>query len=129
MPARRESLYPFDWLAKAQQDFKRVKARLNEGDLDDAAFHLQQSIEKCLKAYLLSKGWKLKKIHDLEALLDEAVKVDKLLEQFRGLCQQVTGYYILERYPMVGESPSSEEIEEAHKQADKLMKKIRNAMK
>ena len=129
MPARRESLYPFDWLAKAQQDFKRVKARLNEGDLEDAAFHLQQSVEKCLKAYLLSKGWKLKKIHDLEALLDEAVKVDKLLEQFRGLCQQVTGYYILERYPMVGESPSSEEIEEAHKQTDKLMKNIRNAMK
>ncbi len=129
MPARRESLYPFDWLAKAQQDFKRIKARLNEGDLEDAAFHLQQSVEKCLKAYLLSKGWKLKKIHDLEALLDEAVKVDKLLEQFRGLCQQVTGYYLIERYPMVGENPSSEEIEEAYKQTDKLIKKIRNAMK
>ena len=41
MPCRRESLYPLDWLAKALQDFKRVKARLNEGDLEDAAFHKQ----------------------------------------------------------------------------------------
>jgi HEPN domain-containing protein len=129
MPARRESLYPLDWLAKSQQDFRRVKARLDEGDTEDAAFHLQQSVEKCLKAYLLFKGWKLKKIHDLEALLDETVKYDKSLEQFRGLCQQVTGYYLIERYPMVGESPSSEEIAGAYKHTNKLMKKIRNVVK
>lgn len=56
MSDRRESLYPPDWIKKAQKDMERVKKRLEDYDSEDAAFHLQQSFEKYLKAYLLSKG-------------------------------------------------------------------------
>lgn len=89
-----ESLYPLDWYKKAEKDLERSKKNLSEKDLEEAAFHLQQSLEKYLKGYLLSKGWELKKIHDLEYLLDEAIKFKPELEEFRPLCQEVTGYYL-----------------------------------
>ena len=64
---------------------------------EDAAFHLQQTVEKYLKGYLLSRGWPLKRVHDLEYLLDEAIKFQPELEEFRSLCQELTGNYFIER--------------------------------
>jgi len=101
----RESLYPKDWIKKAGEDLKRVERRINEGDLTDAAFHLQQAIEKYLKGYLLSRGWKLIRVHDLEFLLDEALKHNPDLENFREVCQEATGYYLADRYPLLEETP------------------------
>jgi HEPN domain-containing protein len=102
MPSHKGETYPFEWINKAEQDLGRVAKRLVEGDTEDAAFHLQQAIEKFFKGFLLSTAWKLKKIHDLEALLDDAVRVAPKLEAYRALCQQVTGYYLAERYPITG---------------------------
>ena len=129
MPRPKESLYPEDWFNKAEKDFERTRARLNEGDLEDAAFHLQQAIEKYLKAYLLSRGWKLKKIHDLEFLLDEATKYYQKLEDFRPLCQEVTGYYLLERYPFLREEPSYKEIEDNLNRTLELIKLVKEERK
>jgi len=75
MPPR-ESRYPKDWLAFAEKDLARVKRSLHDKDPELAAFCLQQAVEKFLKAFLLSKGWKLRRIHDLEALLDDAMAHD-----------------------------------------------------
>lgn len=97
------------------------------GDVDDAAFHLQQALEKYLKGFLLSQGWPLKKIHDLEALLDDAVSYDRQLEDFRPLVQQVTGYYLIERYPTVEEGPTKAEVRSAYQQAQRLVQRLRLA--
>lgn len=59
MPDNRESLYPKDWIEKAKKDLRRAKLLLADGDTEGAGFHLQQAIEKYLKGYLLSKGWRL----------------------------------------------------------------------
>ena len=126
MPKDKGGSYPAEWLKKAQQDFQRVTRRLKEEDLEDAAFHLQQAIEKSLKGYLLSTGWKLKKTHDLEALLDDAVKTAPNLESYRDLCQQVTGYYLVERYPALGPAPSVGEIESGYRSARQFIDQILN---
>jgi HEPN domain-containing protein len=42
-------------------------------------------VGKFLKAFLLSKGWQLRRIHDLEALLDDAMAFDPSLAVFREL--------------------------------------------
>lgn len=124
MRDRRESVYPQDWFRKAYRDFKRVEQNLKEGDYEDAAFHLQQTVEKYLKGYLLSKGWKLKKIHDLEYLLDEAIKFKPDLEVFRSLCQEITGYYFIERYPFLVEEPSLTELNYNFKIVSELIQKL-----
>jgi HEPN domain-containing protein len=63
-----------EWLQIARKDFKRAKKNLDDCDVEVAGFFLQQSLEKYLKAFLLQRGWQLKKIHTLHVLLDEAVK-------------------------------------------------------
>ncbi len=68
MQRHEESLYPGDWLRIAARDLTRVENLLMLYDAEGAAFYLQQAVEKFLKAFLLSKGWALQRIHDLEAL-------------------------------------------------------------
>ena len=91
-----------DWLKIARKDWQRIGRNLRAHDLEAAAFFLQQSLEKYLKAFLLSRQWKLRRIHELDALLDEAVRHDPALEAFRDLCERVSGYYFAERYPPLG---------------------------
>lgn len=119
-----ESTYSADWLQIAEDDFQRVPRRLAEGDSADAAFHLQQALEKYLKGFLLSRGWKLERIHDLRALLEEAAKHEPGLKKFRRLCAEVTAYYVQERYPFFGAKPSSDEVKTNFEQAQELVELI-----
>jgi HEPN domain-containing protein len=70
-------------------------------DVEGAAFFLQQALEKYLKAYLLGRGWKLRKIHLLHVLLEDALAYEGSLGVFRDLCERVAGYYFTERYPQL----------------------------
>jgi len=88
-----------DWIKIARTDWRRVRRNLEGKDVSAAGFYLQQSLEKYLKAFLLQKGWKFRKIHELDALLDEAVKHKPELASFYSLCERVTNYYIADRYP------------------------------
>lgn len=102
MSPRHESLYPADWRAIGRQDWHRIHVMLADGDAEGAGLFLQQSLEKFLKAYLLGKGWRLKKVHTLQSLLDEAAVHDKALIPFRDLCERVSAFYMAERYPTLG---------------------------
>lgn len=54
-----------------------------------------------MKAFLLEQGWKLKRIHELDSLLDEAIKYKSEIESFKDLCERVSGYYFTQRYPIM----------------------------
>ncbi len=126
----RESLYPRDWFKKAGVDLESAGILLLEGILDTAAFHIQQAIEKYLKGYLLSKGWKLRRIHELDELLDEAVLYEPTLEKFRQLCIISTEYYIEDRYPFMAASQlNKDEIEIVLEKTKELVKKIKSLYK
>ena len=61
-----------EWFEKADHDFDAVNDILKgSGHPDVAGVLLQQGVEKYLKGYLISKGWKLVKTHDQKQLLDE----------------------------------------------------------
>ena len=101
---REESLYPLDWLRIAEKDLRRAEHLLSIEDAEAAGFFLQQALEKLLKAFLLANGWELRRIHDVEALLNAALEYDETLEPFRSVCQRVTGFYFAERYPILIDS-------------------------
>ena len=101
---REESLYPLDWLRIAEKDLWRAEHLLNIEDAEAAGFFLQQALEKLLKAFLLANGWELRRIHDVETLLNAALEYDDTLEPFRSVCQRVTGFYFAERYPILIDS-------------------------
>ncbi len=95
---------PSDWMIIARKDWNRIHRMLEYDDAEASAVFLQQALEKYLKAFLLQHGWKLRKIHELDALLDEAAKYKPELENFRDLCERVSAYYFVERYPPLGAS-------------------------
>ena len=74
-----------EWKVIAGKDWKRMKRSLRAVDAEAAGFFLQQSLEKYLKAFILKYGWNLRKIHELDTLLDDAAKCNANLENFRDL--------------------------------------------
>ena len=128
MPPK-ESFYPTDWLRIPEKDYARVEYLLTAHDPEAAGFYLQQAIEKFLKAFLLSKGWQLQRIHDLEPLLNEALKHDSSLQQYRSILQRITGFYFVERYPFVLDTSITEkDVQQAHSQTKALVESIRGAL-
>lgn len=110
-----------DWIKIAKKDWDRVERMLEDDDLEGAGFFLQQSLEKYLKAFLVTKGWKL------YTLLDEAIKYNSNLEVFRLLCERVSGYYFTERYPPLSEeSLTREDIEKDLKQSKRFIEVLLN---
>lgn len=88
-----ESTIPADWLAQGDQDLQAAEILLNQnGPLPIVAFLLQQTVEKYLKGYLLSQAWSLRRIHDLEILIQEAISRDIDFAPFLNTCQQITEY-------------------------------------
>jgi HEPN domain-containing protein len=123
---REESHYPADWRRIAEKDLRRAEHLLDIHDAEAAGFYLQQAVEKFLKAFLLSKGWKLERIHDLEALLNDALTYDSSLEEFRLACQKITAFYFVERYPFVtGTGLTEDDVRSSREQVRQLIEKLR----
>lgn len=123
MKDHEDSLNPQEWIKIARKDLERVRRNLRDGDAEAAGFFLQQALEKYLKAFLLQHGWKLKKIHTLHTLLLEAVIYNSSLETFRMLCEKVSGYYVLDRYPLFTDSGlTCEDVEKDMKKAKEFIK-------
>jgi len=121
----KESSLPEDWFKKGDDDKQAVGILLEHGGKSSvAAFLIQQMLEKYMKGFLLSRGWKLKRTHDLEELLDEMVGYYPSFEEFREIAQKATAFYFLERYPFFGGEVSWEEIENAYHESLKLIEKI-----
>jgi len=101
------------WLEAAQRDHEMALLLAKESLYEGAAFHLQQSAEKALKALLL-RGGKESRTHS-------CVQMEKILRssgmdtsEIAKECKKLDGHYILSRYPNgVGGPPRdfySEEI-------------------
>jgi len=124
-----ESLYPLDWLRIAGKDWRRAERALEDTDPEEAGFWLQQALEKYLKAYLLSKGWELKRIHDLEILVNEAARLDGRFAGFQDACRKISGYYLAERYPLLSESSLAlDEVKESRDQVGQLVDLVNRAL-
>jgi HEPN domain-containing protein len=107
----------------------RVRRALDDNDPEIAGFLLQQAAEKFLKAFLLAKGWKLVRTHNLGALLDEAVKHDPLLGRYRPACLNVSAYYLDSRYPAILTGDwSDEDVRGALQNVEGLFETVRAAL-
>ena len=110
----RESLLPDDWHRRGEADLDAAEILLeNEGDTQVAAALVQQGVEKHLKGWLLARGWRLVRVHDLPRLLDDAVAHEPALEAYYGLCEGLTAFYFLDRYPLIGEPPVGDIVRKA----------------
>ncbi len=126
---REESHYSKDWFRIGDREPKRARYLLHGGDLEGAGFNIQQAVEKYLKGYLLFKGWELKRIHNLETLMNDAIRYDPSFEEFIAACQKMTQYYLEDRYPfMVASVLTEDEIRESLSVAESIIAKIKGSV-
>jgi HEPN domain-containing protein len=91
---------PADW-------YRSAKVRLGsadrlyplEGASESVIELLQESAERFLKGYLISKGWALVRIHDLGALIAEAQKYDERFVEFADFADELTDQFWTMHYP------------------------------
>jgi HEPN domain-containing protein len=87
------------WLDKADHDLMSAR-RLIEIEpmiLDNACFHCQQAIEKCLKAFLAFKGRDIERTHNVIFLLSECANFDSIFATIDPL--NINAYAVQGRYP------------------------------
>jgi HEPN domain-containing protein len=124
---RPDSGYPADWFRIGERDLDRARRLLADEDYPGAAFNLQQAVEKHLKGYLLARGWKLRRVHDIEVLLNEAARLDASFGEFREHGRKMTQYYFEDRYPyIVASDLTRDEIEASLAVAERIVGKTKS---
>lgn len=89
------------WLNKANEDLLFAKTNLQEGFefYPQICFYLHQSAGKYLKAYILSSGLNLPRVHDLTQLVQMCAKNDQEFSRFGESVKLLNPFYIGTRYP------------------------------
>ena len=103
-----------EWVEKAESDYRTAERELRvrkEPSNDVVCFHAQQCAEKYLKAALLEHQLPLRRIHDLEVLLDILVPINLDWETIRTPLLLLNDYSVDIRYP--GETASKDEARAA----------------
>jgi HEPN domain-containing protein len=107
----KESQQPDDWHRRGEADLSAAEILLeNDGDLQVAAALVQQGVEKHLKGWLLARGWRLMRTHDLQRLLDDVLTFEYDMAGYYVLCERLTEFYYLERYPFLADPPAGEVV-------------------
>jgi HEPN domain-containing protein len=88
-----------EWLDKADEDWRVAEILLRSGEelTLPCMFHLQQMLEKLLKALIIARGRRIERTHDLDRLAQqsEALEIEGLLN----LCDTLTIFAVNGRYP------------------------------
>jgi HEPN domain-containing protein len=96
---------PHGLLELAKKDYKAalILAHAEDPQTDAAGFHLQQAVEKSLKAWLVSQRIAYPKTHDLSLLLGLLEDHDQYIEPiFRSLLE-LNPFAVQFRYELPGE--------------------------
>lgn len=111
------------WLKKARADLVWTKHNIDSSEFYGACFSGQQAAEKALKAYLLYHKKPLRKIHDVLALLEDCVSIDKNFEVLRKYAKLIFPYYVETRYPFGDDLVSfdRQKADEAHQAAERII--------
>ena len=91
-----------EWVVKAEEDFATAQAlaRPRKKPLwGRVGFHIQQCIEKYLKARLNESGTVFSKTHALDQLLNQTIAVEPLWSSFQPALKQISDFAVQPRYP------------------------------
>ena len=90
-----------EWFRRGDREIETAQLLYDEEGYTDAiAYHIQQAIEKYLKGYLVLRGQKPPRVHDLDTLLNLVATLEPdLYSPYIELCEKATRYYIEDRYP------------------------------
>ena len=112
------------WLAKAASDLRgaRILGSADDGPLDIAIYHCQQTAEKAVKAFLVSKELPPEKTHDIRKLTLTAAAHEPRFHELLDMAAALTPYAWEFRYPddLADTYPTREEFDEALRHAQAI---------
>src|SRR5437773_11905652 len=91
-----------EWFKKAERDYismRREYRALLRPNYDSACFHAQQCAEKMLKGYLVERGIRFAKTHDLRALLKVSYQFHTEWKSLEQGAADLTVEAVESRYP------------------------------
>lgn len=116
-----------EWLYFAGEDLRASSLLCKEGIYGLACLHAQQCAEKCLKAYIVHRKYRIKKIHDLNELLEICLAAGgNELKQFDEELSVLNMFYAPMRYPagipgsLADRLPGKKDSEQAIYAAEKI---------
>lgn len=119
------------WLALAEKDIKLVERIFNDPEfVEISAFHLQQAIEKILKAYIKEKIGEPPKIHNVIGLMNVArLSIEQDLRQ---VLEDLNYVYVESRYTSSIEEFKDfltvDRLEKLYNETQRLMLWIKNML-
>jgi HEPN domain-containing protein len=91
---------PQDWFLLASERLSAADVLFAQsGSTYSGIEILHEAIERYLKGFLIAKGWRLRKVHDLTLLNDEAKKFEAQFTAFDELCESLTEQFWAQHYP------------------------------
>ena len=118
-----------EWVAKAEEDFLAANAlnqRRKKPLWNIVAFHVQQTVEKYLKARLEEAGSNVPKTHDLLHLLNLATAVEPIWSAYQSAFSLLVSYAVQARYP--GSSVTKADARQAIQLGRQFRKEARHAL-
>jgi len=113
------------WLTKANADITGGRTLLAGGQPDLAAFHVQQALEKALKALLVAAAQDVRRTHDIDQLATLARGHWQDLVATPFPLAAVSQWYVTTRYPDPDALlPTIAEVEEALEAVASLISRI-----
>jgi HEPN domain-containing protein len=118
-----------EWVAKAEGDFATLERECKvqeNANYDGICFHSQQCAEKYIKARLCEGGVSFGKIHDLIALLEDALEMEPGWESFREDLAYLSDFAVSFRYP--GELSDRESALDAQRRCREFREAARKSL-
>jgi len=113
------------WLERAMDDLRAVRVLLRDGIAMQAAFHVQQAVEKSLKALLVAARQDVRKTHDLNTLAELARRHWPALVSSPFALSYVSRWYIISRYPGDDDiGPTAAEVQAALPNVESLFSAV-----
>lgn len=90
-----------EWVEFAERDYDAAMllAESHNPSFEIIAYHCQQTAEKYLKAILIENDKPVPHIHDLGKLNTECRKIQTELDVIQGICERLTPFGTVTRYP------------------------------
>ena len=131
MPLRRQTSEknPKDWFEMAQERINSADSLWKHEGLTHTGIEaLQEGVERYLKGYLVAKGWRLVRTHDLERLVTEAIQFDKTFDKFYGLSEELTDDFFAQHYPGEDTTHVGENYQQMRAAAGELIAEIQKQL-
>ena len=113
---------PDDWLRHARSDLALARAGRAQGVLlGDLCFHLQQCVEKSLKAVLVQGNVPFPYTHNISVLITLLRKVKTKWPKTLNRCAELTDYAVRTRYPGETDPVTTAEYRQALTIAGKVL--------